>query len=140
MSKGLGAPLGSVLAGSEDFIKRAGRWRKMCGGGMRQAGIVAAGALLALRDQRERLLEDHHNAALLAAGLAAIDELSVEPVYSNMVFVTCPPGQMQPLKADLQQQGIIVDGHLSLRLVTHLGINNDDVQRVLKAVGDFFAR
>lgn len=140
LSKGLGAPLGSVLTGSKDFIKRTLRWRKMCGGGMRQAGIVAAGALLALRDQRQRLLEDHHHAALLAAGLATIDELSVAPVHSNMVFVQCPTQQLQTLKTRLKQQGIMVDGHLGLRLVTHLDINKEDVQRVLTAIGNFFAR
>jgi len=138
LSKGLGAPLGSILVGKADFIKRALRWRKMCGGGMRQAGIVAAGGLLALRDQRRRLVEDHHHAQLLAAGLQTIDELSVEPVHSNMVFVQCP--QMQSLKAYLQQQGILVDGHLSLRLVTHLDVDLDDVQRVLEAIEKFFSK
>jgi len=138
LSKGLGAPLGSVLTGSSDFIKRALRWRKMCGGGMRQAGIVAAGGLFALRDQRQRLSEDHYHAEQLAAGLATIDELCVEPVHSNMVFVQCPSEHMQPLKTYLHQQGILVDGHLSLRLVTHLDIDDCDIKRVLQAVGNFF--
>src|SRR5262249_5041354 len=86
-SKGLGAPVGSILAGSNDLIQRARRFRKMMGGGMRQAGIIAAGALFALRNHRDRLEEDHANARLLAEGLGRIKGLEADPaeVETNMV-------------------------------------------------------
>ncbi len=88
LSKGLGAPVGSVLCGGRDFIKGARRWRKMLGGGMRQAGILAAAGRHALAHHIPRLAEDHENAARLAAGLAKHRALSVAPTQTNMVFVT----------------------------------------------------
>src|SRR4029077_3591074 len=87
LSKGLGAPVGSVLCGGRDFIKDARRWRKMLGGGMRQAGIIAAAGRYALANNVTRLAEDHQNAARLGAGLAKHSELAVAPAQTNMVFV-----------------------------------------------------
>ena len=88
LSKGLGAPVGSILTGSHDYIRRAHRWRKRLGGGMRQVGVLAAAGLIALEDNRDRLAEDHANARLLAEGLASIPGLAVDPqrVETNMVF------------------------------------------------------
>ena len=87
LSKGLGAPVGSVLCGSRDFITEARRWRKMLGGGMRQAGIIAAAGRYAIAHNIARLAEDHEHAARLAAGLARHAELAVSPAQTNMVFV-----------------------------------------------------
>ncbi|HKK00583.1 MAG TPA: low-specificity L-threonine aldolase, partial [Desulfuromonadales bacterium] len=124
LSKGLGAPVGSVLVGSREFISRAHRWRKVCGGGMRQAGVVAAAGVFALRKQVERLALDHTAASAIAEGLAGIGELKIDlaSVQSNMVFVDCDPAQQESLKEFLKQRGILIGGYGNLRLVTHLDI------------------
>jgi len=140
LSKGLGAPLGSVLVGTHSFITSAHRWRKICGGGMRQAGIVAAAGCLALREQMARLAEDHAVARCLAEGLAEIDELKIDlaGVQTNMVFLDCDPGLQQPLKDFLKARGVLVGGYGNLRLVTHLDVNPDDVPVVIAAFKAFF--
>lgn len=142
LSKGLGAPVGSVLVGSEEVIRRAHRWRKVCGGGMRQAGILAAAGSYALREHFSRLADDHSLARQLGEGLATIDELTLDlaTVQSNMVFVDCRDGLHEPLKAFLQQRGILVGGYGGLRLVTHLDIVEADVPVVIGAFKEFFAR
>ncbi len=142
LSKGLGAPVGSVLVGTRQFIDEAHRWRKMCGGGMRQAGILAAAGLLALEQQFERLTEDHARAYRLAEGLQQIKELSIDlsQVQSNMVFIDCPLEQQQPLTDFLQQQGILIGGYGQLRLVTHLDIDDAAIPRVVEAFRGFFTR
>src|SRR5271170_3435531 len=98
LSKGLGAPAGSVLLGSREFIARARRWRKALGGGMRQAGVLAAAGLYALEHHVPRLALDHANAAYCADGLRALD-LQVEPPQTNMVYVDIPVQQVEGLKA-----------------------------------------
>ena len=98
-SKGLGAPVGSVLVGSKALIDVAHRWRKVLGGGMRQAGVLAAACLYALDHNVTRLAEDHDNAARLASGLAQIDEVTVQSHATNMVFAQLPPEHCQPLEA-----------------------------------------
>ena len=137
-SKGLGAPVGSALVGSKQLIERAKRFRKMLGGGMRQAGIIAAGALLALRAHRARLADDHANAKLLASGLAKIKGLEVNPseVETNMVRFRVTAMSAQSLVERLLPQGILVlaVGADTIRAVTNLMISAADVQKALEAV------
>jgi threonine aldolase len=139
LSKGLGAPAGSVLLGTREFIARAHRWRKVTGGGMRQAGILAAAGLHALEHNVARLATDHTNAARLAEGLARLPALKVEATPTNMVFVGLPRAQVQPLAAFLSSRGIVVLPGERLRLVTHLDVAPDDVPFVVQAFRDFFA-
>ncbi|RLV61482.1 low-specificity L-threonine aldolase [Parashewanella curva] len=139
LSKGLCAPVGSLLLGSEDFINRARRWRKVLGGGMRQAGILAAAAKLALTDQVERLAEDHENAQFLLTELEKIDELTVDPtqVQTNMVFADLPDYvDPKALALDLKQRGILIYPSSHLRLVTHKDINQQDIHKVVTAIKD----
>jgi threonine aldolase len=138
LSKGLGAPVGSVLCGSRELIGKATRWRKMLGGGMRQAGILAAACLYALEHHVQRLADDHDNAAILAAGLAAIEELRVEPVQTNIVYVLVPPHRCADLQAHLKRRGITAGISARTRLVTHLNVSQAQVEAVVAAFGDFF--
>ncbi len=138
LSKGLGAPVGSVLCGSSDFIQLARRHRKLLGGGMRQAGILAACGLFALENNIERLVQDHANAALLAEGLSGIKGLKVLQ-QTNMVFVELPGDNATELQAHLAGQGILVSaGYPSMRLVTHLDVDKDDINRVVESVMEFY--
>jgi threonine aldolase len=141
LSKGLGAPVGSVLCGSKDLIEEARRWRKVLGGGMRQAGILAAACIYVLENNIERLAEDHANAALLGKGLAEIEELEVplDFLHTNMVFFSVPDGRGTELSAYLEKQGILVDGRKNFRLVTHLDISKADIEKTVKAIKTFFA-
>jgi threonine aldolase len=139
LSKGLGAPVGSVLCGPRPFVARARRWRKMLGGGMRQAGVLAAAGLYALERNVERLAEDHANARRLAAGLARIDELDVSPAATNMVHVTVPAERAAALRAHLRERGVVVRAGSTLRLVTHLDVARADVDRAIGAFEEFFA-
>jgi threonine aldolase len=140
LSKGLGAPVGSVLCGSRELIARARRWRKMVGGGMRQAGILAAAGLIALEENVSRLAEDHANAQLLARGLMEIEGVTLDPdrVQTNMVFITINEDRATAFNGYLKERGILVLGQCSYRLVTHLNVSRDDIQRVVAAVNDFF--
>lgn len=140
LSKGLGAPVGSVLVGSHDFVKEGKRWRKMLGGGMRQSGILAAGCIYVLENNITRLAEDHDNAKRLEAGLSEIDGAEVDPVQTNMVLVKFSrekPGLFEFLKS----KNILVGGYggEKLRLVLHLDISSSDVEQVIKAIRGFFA-
>jgi threonine aldolase len=141
LSKGLGAPVGSVLCGQRDLILRARRWRKVVGGGMRQAGILAAAGIIALKQHVARLADDHANAQRLAEGLAGIPALKVDPssVQTNMVFCTVPDADMNPLKLHLKASGILIGSGNPLRLVTHMDISASDVGKVVAAVGNYFA-
>lgn len=142
LSKGLGAPVGSMLCGSKPFIKKARRWRKVVGGGMRQAGILAAAGIFALDNHINRLQEDHDNARLLAEGLTQITELDVDwaAVQTNMVFVSLVQEQSIQLSEYLRQQGILVRSGSPMRLVTHLDVTASDIERVIAAIKHFFAR
>lgn len=135
LSKGLGAPIGSVLCGSEAFIAKARRLRKMVGGGMRQAGLLAAAGLYALDHHVERLADDHANAALLAKGLAELG-YSVEPVHTNMVYVNIGD-QAQALKAFCAKRGITLSASPRLRMVTHLDVSREQIEQVIAAFADF---
>ena len=135
LSKGLGAPVGSVLVGSHELIERAHRWRKMAGGGMRQAGILAAAGVYALKQHVVRLAEDHQNAKVLAEGLSTIDGLDVEldTVETNMVFVTSDLETQPQLIQILKERGVLVGGYGQLRRVTHHDIDAEDVSVVIDA-------
>ena len=141
LSKGLGAPVGSVLCGRADLIGKARRWRKILGGGMRQAGVLAAAGVYALSHNVERLAEDHDNARVLAHGLAAIDGVTVDAdaVHTNMVFMTLAPEQADALRTFLRQRGMLLGNGAPIRLVTHLDVTREDVAAVVGAVEEFFA-
>ena len=136
-SKGLGAPVGSVLVGSEALIASAHRWRKMLGGGLRQSGVLAAACLYALEHNVERLVEDHENARLLAEGLRGIPGVKVLSQDTNMVFVEFEPSRCDALTAALGKEDILMRAVYGgpTRLVTHLNVSADDVRRVVEAVG-----
>ena len=133
-SKGLGAPVGSALVGSRDFIRAAHRWRKMLGGGMRQAGVLAAAALHALDHHVERLAEDHALAQRLGDGLARIPGLSVEPPQTNIVFVDVPAARAAGLIDHLASRGVRATGLYRLRFVTHLDVDATGIDRAIDAV------
>jgi threonine aldolase len=139
LSKGLGAPVGSVLCGHQDQIDSARRWRKVLGGGMRQAGILAAAGIFSLENNIQRLAEDHENAALLAKGLSEIDELDLEEgrAHTNMVFLRLRKNNDQ-LPVFLKTLGIVVSPGNSMRLVTHLDIKKNDVDTVVNSFKRFF--
>ncbi|MFM5539638.1 low-specificity L-threonine aldolase [Aeromonas veronii] len=139
LSKGLGAPVGSLLVGTHDFIARARRLRKMLGGGMRQAGILAQAGLFALEQHVTRLADDHRRAKRLAEGLAALPgiELDLSLVQSNMVFLRLREGESAPLLAFMKERGILFSGYGELRLVTHLQINDDDIEEVIDAFTEY---
>lgn len=140
LSKGLGAPVGSLLCSTTEIIKEARRWRKVLGGGMRQAGILAAAGIFALKNNIDRLEEDHVNAALLAHGLKEIDELRVDysAMQTNMVFVEVPKAHSAALPEYLRQKGIVISGGKRIRLVTHLDVEKRDIHRAVEAFKDFF--
>jgi threonine aldolase len=137
LSKSLSCPVGSVLVGSQDFIDQAKRWRKMLGGGMRQAGVLAAAGLVALDTMIDRLAEDHQNARRLAYGLANIDGLSVDPesIQTNIVFfeVAEDLGTAAELISALDRHGVKVSypGRQSIRMVTHRHISSEDIEEAL---------
>lgn len=141
LSKGLGAPVGSVLVGRSDLIAEARRWRKMLGGGLRQAGILAAAGRHAVDHHVERLAEDHANAARLAEGLGALEGLKVTAQNTSMVFIervvdgATPAGlgESDAFSAALAEQGVVVPGGASMRLVCHLDVSADDVETVIGA-------
>jgi threonine aldolase len=139
-SKGLGAPVGSALAGPKAFIDRARRFRKMFGGGMRQAGIIAAGALFGLRHHRVRLLEDHANAKALAAGLASVSGLAVNPgeVETNMVRFRVLSMPAQELVARLKARGVLVlpVDRETIRAVTNLMVSAEDIRTAIDLIAE----
>jgi threonine aldolase len=138
LSKGLGAPVGSVLCGPEAFIKRARRNRKLLGGGMRQAGILAAAGSYALDNNIARLADDHANAKMLAQGLSVISQLEVRQ-HTNMVFITPLNGGQPELQAYLSDQGIVISaGVPSIRLVTHIDINQNDIDRLIDVMVKYY--
>ncbi|RCV52014.1 threonine aldolase family protein [Marinitenerispora sediminis] len=135
-SKGLGAPVGSALVGDADSIARARRARKMLGGGMRQAGIIAAGALYALRHNVGRLAADHARAERLAAGLAGLPGLDAT-ARTNMVLVTTEPGAAERRVAEFRDAGVaaFAPGPDLVRMVVHLGIDDADVDEAVLRIG-----
>lgn len=142
LSKGLGAPVGSLLCGQKDFIKEARRWRKVVGGGMRQSGILAAAGIFALENNITRLSEDQHNVEALARGLREIEAIDVEYAdnQTNMVFVTLPESCLSSLTVYLRQKGIIIPSGPKVRLVTHLEINRKDIDIIISAFLEYFSK
>ncbi len=133
LSKGLGAPVGSVLVGSTELIDRARRWRKMVGGGMRQAGVIAAAGRHAIEHHLAGLATDHENAALLAAGLDEINGLTADSSHTNMVFVTIDDADPAAVGDRLAADGIAVFAAPTTRLVCHLGISSADIDATIAA-------
>lgn len=138
-SKGLGAPIGSALCGSRDFIQRARRFRKMFGGGMRQVGILAAGALYALEHQRSRLADDHANARALAQGLARLPGIELDPatIQTNIVFFNVKTMPAKDLVQKLEQAGVrmLALGLTSIRAVTNLMVKAEEIPKAVEIVG-----
>ncbi len=139
LSKGLGAPVGSVLCGTSEFINKARRNRKLLGGGTRQAGVLAACGLYALENNIERLADDHSNAERLAKGLASMQVMAVEQ-YTNMVFISPPAEHIAPLCEHLRDSGINMTADTpTMRMVTHLDISSDDIRMTIGAFRDYFS-
>ena len=139
LSKGLGCPVGSLLAGSADTIKEARRWRKMIGGGMRQAGIIAAAGIVALEQMVDRLADDHANARRLAEGLARLPGLEVDPdeVETNIVMMQVAGERVDPKRfvAGLAERGVKVGSPYGgrIRMVTHYQVSTADVDYAVRA-------
>ncbi len=142
-SKGLGAPVGSALVGSHELIHTAQRWRKMLGGGMRQAGVLAAAALYALEHHIDRLADDHALAERLAAGLQGLPGLTVEPPQTNMVFADLDAavlaGRGAGLIEHLKARGVLAIGLYRLRFVTHLDVAAAGIDRTVAALREHLA-
>jgi threonine aldolase len=142
-SKGLGAPVGSALVGSMEFVARARRFRKQFGGGMRQAGIIAAGALHALAHHRERLADDHANAEHLAMGLSEVPGIRIERdrVDTNMVYFDLEHGSATPVVEHLREAGVLVlqTGEQTIRAVTSLAVEADGMTKAIEAVREVMA-
>ena len=138
-SKGLGAPVGSMLLGSAALVDRARRWRKVVGGGWRQAGLLAAMAGHALDHHVARLADDHRRAQTLADALRELPGLSVDGPHTNMVFVTVPAERVAALDAHLQARRVRIAAGRgnTLRLVTHLDIDDDGIDRAIEAFAEF---
>jgi len=137
LSKGLGAPVGSVLVGDQDAIAESHRWRKMFGGGMRQSGMLAAAGLYALENNIERLSEDHQRARRLAEAIGNMSRFHVDlgAVQSNMVYVECVEVGAMEMRERLSQRGVDVldESDSIVRAVTHLHITDEDVERTIEA-------
>jgi threonine aldolase len=137
LSKGLGAPVGSVLVGSKEILAEAHRWRKMFGGGMRQAGVIAATGLYALENNVDRLHDDHKRARRLAEAVNEIDGLSInlDTVQSNIVFIGVEKGKTQEVIGALSEQGVEILGidDSTVRAVFHLHITDEDLEKAIEA-------
>jgi threonine aldolase len=142
LSKGLGAPVGSLLCGGRDRIDEARRWRKMLGGGMRQAGVIAAAGVVALETMVDRLAEDHSNARKLALGLSKIPGISIDPdsLPTNLVFFKVPEGTSLELAHRLSERAIKVGPREDSRwrMVTHYGITSADIDYALGVIEAVF--
>jgi threonine aldolase len=144
LSKGLGAPIGSLVAGSKIFIDRVHRFRKMFGGGMRQAGIIAAAGIYALEHHLDRLKEDHRNAKRLAVGLKEFKGVSIDPKYVEtniIIFDVTDTGMTGAQVAEvMRREGVLIHafGKTQIRLVTHLDVTNEDIEVALRAFEKVF--
>jgi threonine aldolase len=136
LSKGLGAPAGSILLGARSLIGDARRWRKALGGGMRQSGVLAAAGLYALENHVQRLAEDHENAEYLAAGLRAAG-LKVSAPQTNVVYIEVAPAPINDLKAHLQRRGIIATIAPRTRLMTHMDLPRSKIDAVVQAFREY---
>jgi threonine aldolase len=137
-SKGLGAAVGSMLLGSDELISKARRWRKVLGGGWRQAGGLAAMANYALDNHIQRLADDHRRAATLADALRLLPSIEIANAYTSMVFIQVPKERLQALGAHMQTNHIkLSSANSSIRLVLHLDIDDDDLNRIIDAFKRF---
>jgi len=142
LSKGLSAPVGSVVCGSSEFITEARRARKVLGGGMRQTGVIAAAGIKALEEMVDRLAKDHENARRLAEGIARISGLSIEPakVQTNIIYFELDEDRMTPkelvTELDKKEVKLLFVGARRLRAVTHYGISAEDIDLTVKALGE----
>ncbi len=140
LSKGLSAPIGSLVCGTSEFIKEARRYRKMLGGGMRQAGIIAAAGIVALEDMIERLYEDHRNARVLAEGISKIPGLAIDlkKVQTNIIYFDLISNRIsaQELLGKMEEQGIkfLSTGPNRFRMVTHYGITEEDIKLTIESL------
>ncbi len=145
LSKGLGAPVGSVLCGSKEIIKKARRWRKVVGGGMRQAGVIAAAGIYAIENNIDRLAEDHHNASYFAEKLSDLNEVEVDhdSLQTNIFYVRFKKNYPQ-LQSFLQTKGIEMRKQPTkegkIRIVTHLDISKADIQKVMQEIEAFYKK
>jgi threonine aldolase len=144
LSKGLGAPVGSILLGKKDFIEEARTWRKRLGGGMRQVGILAAAGLIALEESPKRLHIDQENAKRLAEGVANLKGVSIdaEKVQTNIVIfdVSASPKTSAEICAELKEQGILASPFgKSIRMVTHMDVSREDIEKTLNVLGQIIA-
>lgn len=138
LSKGLGAPIGSLLCGSAAYIKQARRWRKMVGGGMRQAGILAEAARYALLNNVERLREDHDNAQWLANELSAIGvEVMAPGAQTNMLFLKVPAHEAAQLGGWMKERGVLMSAGPVTRIVTHLDVSSSDLEKLVSLWKEF---
>lgn len=138
LSKGLGAPIGSLLCGSAEYIKQARRWRKMVGGGMRQAGVLAEAARYALLNNVERLREDHDNAQWLANALSAIGvEVLAPGAQTNMLFLKVPAHEAAQLGGWMKERGVLMSAGPVTRIVTHLDVSRSDLEKLVSLWKEF---
>lgn len=145
LSKGLGAPVGSMLLGESGFIEEARRWRKVLGGGMRQAGVLAAAGLVALEETPPRLHEDHQNAQRLAHGLAELPGIQIDPervVTNIIIFDVSGTGiAADEICARLKQRGVLASGFgSSIRMVTHYDVSRQDIDTALREIREVVSR
>lgn len=136
LSKGLGAPVGSVLCGTHELVAAAHRWRKMLGGGMRQSGVLAAAAIVAITERVERLQQDHENARQLALALNDLDEIDIDlsELQTNILFARISTGSLAKLVRALKDLGVLVSGSGdTLRLVTHCDFSSEQIELVTNA-------
>ena len=136
-SKGLGAPMGSMLVGSHELIQRAHRIRKMAGGGLRQVGLMAAAADHALTHHVDRLADDHALAKRLAEGLAALPGVTVTPPQTNIVFAQISDGRGGALIEHLKSRGVLATGMIGLRFVTHLDVDAAGIEHAIESAAEF---
>ena len=141
LSKGLGAPVGSLLIGDKDFIREGKRWRKMLGGGMRQSGLLAAAGMHALEHHVERLAEDHAKASRLAAGLSEISGVDVNQVQTNMVLAALPEESLAEIVGYMRSKDIQILGASGgiIRMVTHLDVPEEAIDRVVDAFAAYLS-
>ncbi len=146
LSKGLGAPVGSMIVGRKDFINEARNWRKLLGGGMRQAGVLAAAGLIALEESPEVLSEDHANAKRLAEGLAELRGIKIDPerVQTNIVIFDISATGLTTLQltAELKSRGVLANGInlREMRMVTHYDVDREMIDQTLKVAKEFVSK
>ena len=140
LSKGLGAPVGSLLCGSAEYIHRARRWRKMTGGGMRQAGILAAAGLYALEHNVARLKDDHDNAAWLEQQLRSLDVEIVAPgAQTNVLYIKQSAESAAKFGPWMRERGVLISAGPVTRMITHINISRQDLEKVVALWREFLA-